>query len=288
MVGYLLMILYTFLNLGESIAVKEYSKKYGSGGMLMNGVIALFATLFFVITDTDGFNAPLEMIPFALINAVLFAAGYYYAFVAYATGSYGLTRLITSFGLLFSIFYGIFFLEEPTTVFTYIGIALILAALVLINYHKRKEGEPSSIRPRWVFAIIAVLISNGFIGILTRHQQILFNDSCSKEFQIISIGLSALILLVLGLTKFKADNKTVMTRGVIYGGVAGIMNGAKNFVTLAIYLHLPLSIISPTKTGLGLLLSFAMAIIVYKEKYTLRQIIGVVLGAAAVIILAIS
>ena len=58
MIGYLLILLFVLCNLGESITVKEYAKRYGSGGILMNAVIALFASLFFLITDKGGFYAP--------------------------------------------------------------------------------------------------------------------------------------------------------------------------------------------------------------------------------------
>ena len=64
MIGYLLILLFTILNLGESITVKEYAKRHGSGGMLMNAVIALFSALFFLVTDKGGFYVPGGMLPF--------------------------------------------------------------------------------------------------------------------------------------------------------------------------------------------------------------------------------
>ncbi len=141
MLGYLLILLYTLLNLSESVFVRTYAKKHGSGGMLMNAIIALFAALFFLITDKDGFHAPPEMIPLALINAFLFAAGFYCTFAAYKCGPYGLTRLIGNFALIFTIFYGIFFLNEEPKITTYIGTAMIFAAMVLINYTKKRTAR---------------------------------------------------------------------------------------------------------------------------------------------------
>ena len=97
--GYLLIVVFTLLNLAESIFVKTYAKRHGSGGMLMNAIIALFASSFFLITDEGGFYAPTEMLPYAIINALLYAAGFYSAFVAFKIGPYGLTRLISNFSL---------------------------------------------------------------------------------------------------------------------------------------------------------------------------------------------
>ena len=66
---------------------------------------------------------------------------------------------------------------------------------------------------------------------------------------------------------------------------AGICNGAKNFVTLAVYLYIPISTAGPIKTGLGMVSAFVVALLLYKERYTKLQLIGVVLGAVAVVLL---
>ncbi len=285
MLGYLLIAVFTLLNLTESVLVRNYAKKHGSGGMLMNAIIALFAALFFVITDTDGFYAPIEMIPIAVLNAFLFGAGFYTSFLAYRCGPYGLTRLISNFSLLFSIFYGIFFLNEQPGITTYIGIVMIFAAMVLINYKKRGEDE-KGVSLKWFIFVTISLFANGFIAILTRMQQIRFNDTCSKEFQIISIGGSFLLLAVIGLILDRDKLSYFLKHGVLYGIGAGIANGAKNFLTLVIYMLLPLSVVSPMKTGLGMLATFVLALFVYKEKYSKKQIVGVILGVVAVLLLA--
>ena len=293
--GYLLILVFTLLNLGESMLVKAYAKRFGSGGMLMNAVIALFAALFFLVSDcidpaTRGFYVPAEMLPLALINCCLFGAGFYFAFLAFKIGPYGLTRLITSFSLLFTIFYGIIFLHEEAGVMTYIGIVMIFAAMFLINYKpraKNSEKEEGDISLKWLIYLLITVVSNGFIGILTRMQQIRFENLCSNEFQIISIGGSFVLLAVLGVIIDRDKLGDVAKNGLLYGLGAGICNGGKNFVTLVIYLCLPLSTVSPVKTGVGMISAFLVAILFYKEKYTTLQKIGVLLGAGAVILLAL-
>ena len=158
MVGYLLVLLVVALNMGESIAVKAYTKKHNSGGFIMNAIIALFACAFFVVKvliSGDGFNFLGAMIPYALINSVFYFCGFYLAYVAFKIGPFGLTRLVASFSLMMPIFYGIFFLNEPTNVFTYLGIALIVAAMVMMNYKgksatvQKQEGKRFTDTPMW-------------------------------------------------------------------------------------------------------------------------------------------
>ncbi len=283
--GYLLIIVFTLLNLSESVFVRTYAKKHGSGGMLMNAIVALFATLFFVITDSDGFHAPTEMLPLAILNAFLFGAGFYCTFAAYKCGPYGLTRLIGNFALLFTIFYGIFFLNEQPKIVTYIGIVLIFAAMVLINYKKKGEDE-KGVSLKWFVLVMISLVANGLIGVFTKAQQLRFGGTCDSEFQIISIGGSFILLAIIGLILDRDKLPYFIKHGAVYGIGAGICNGAKNFLTLVIYTLLPLSIIAPMKTGLGMIATFVLALLIYKERYTKKQIIGVILGVAAVILLA--
>ena len=293
MLGYLLVLLVVALNMGESIAVKAYAKKYNSGGFIMNAIIALFACAFFVVKvliSGDGFNFLGAMIPYALVNSLFYFCGFYLAYVAFKIGPFGLTRLVASFSLMMPIFYGIFFLNEPTNVFTYLGIALIVAAMVMMNYKgksatdKKQEGTVSL---KWLVCIILSTVSNGFISIMTKMQQVKFNDVCSEEFQIISIGGSFIFLAIIGLISDRKNLTYVLKNGTLYGALSGVFNGAKNFIILFIYELLPISIVSPLKAGLAIIASYLLSVIAYKEKYSVMQKIGVACGGAAVVILTI-
>ena len=290
-IGYLLILVFALFNIAESVIVKSYANRYKSGGMIMNAMIALFAFLFFVITDivsTDGFYFPSGMIPLGLINCTLYAIGFYSMFLAFQVGPYGLSRLIANFSLLFSVFYGIVILHESTTVFTYIGIVLIFAALFLMNYIGAAKGdEERRISLKWIACIAATVISNGFIAILGRMQQIRFDNACTNEFQMISIGGSFVLLAVIGLIIDRDKLKSVLTHGTLYGVCAGIANGAKNLISLAVFLFVPMSSASPMKIGVGIALTFIASKLLYKEKYTVTQIIGVICGAVAVLLLSV-
>ena len=288
-IGYILVLLFALLNIGESVVVRAYATRYQSGGMIMNAVIALFSFSFFVITDivqTDGFYFPSAMIPLGLVNSILYATGFYTAFLAFKVGPYGLTRLISNFSLLFTVFYGIIVLDEPRTVFTYIGIVMIFAALFLMNYTGNKEKtEEGKISLKWIVYIAITVVSNGFISILGRVQQIKFDNACTNEFLMISIGGSFVLLAIIGLIVDRDKLKSVLTHGTLYGLLAGICNGAKNFVSLFVFLFVPMSTVSPMKIGVGIALTFIVSKIFYKEKYSVYQIIGVISGAVAVVML---
>ena len=288
--GYLLIFLYSLSGVLESVIVRLYGKRRSEGGMMMNAVVSLFAVAFFALTDQGGFNVPVEMIPLAVINAILYAVGFYLTFLAFKIGPYGLTRLILNFALMMPIAYGIFFINEPTTPLTYIGIVMILVAMPLINYAKRDDtAEDDSSKPsvKWLIYILISTVANGFISILTRMQQIRFENSCSNEFQMISIGGSFVILAIISLITEKETLKNSIKSDLIYGAGAGLFVGAKNIIILFIYLFLPISVVSPMNAGVSMALSFIVSLLVYRERYSARQMIGVLLGVAAIVILAL-
>lgn len=283
--GYLFILIFAFLGLSEGITIKEYGKRHGAGGMLVNALISLFAAIFFLITDKGGFSFYTEMIPLGILNAFLYASGFYLAYIAFKLGSFGLTHLIASFSLLFPVFYGLLFLDEESTLFTFIGLAGIIGAMALINFKKGAERAKESFSLKWLVCIVACAIANGFISIVTRYQQIRFNDETSNEFMMLSLGGAFIILIVLSLFIDGKNFKYILRHGTVYGFFAGLFNGAKNFVALIIYTYLPISVASPVQSGTSTILAFSASILLYKEKFSKVQIMGVILGAISVILL---
>lgn len=287
LVGYLLILLWLVLNLSESLVVKRYATRHSSGGMLMNGVICLFACVFFLLTDKDGFSMPLELLPYGIVSMICYAAGFYSMLLAYRFGSFGLTALLAKFSLLFPIVYGIFFLNEGSSWLTYVGLSIIAVSTVLLKPDEKENSEKRTSVVKWIIALAVTVVSNGFISILTRMQQIRFDNATSNEFLVLSTGGAALFLIAFGLISEGHSLKDFLKHGIGYGAAAGLFNGGKNLTLIFIYLFLPISVVSPVKSALGTILTFIAATLLYKEKYSLKQKIGVVLGALAVVAFAL-
>ncbi len=283
-IGMLLVVLGLVVHQFEAILVKNYGKKYGRGGMFFNAIICIFAMIYFFITDKNTLQFHRGILIYGLINSVAYAAGFYTAYVTYRIGSYGLTNLFSSFGVILITFYGIIFLGEPTTVTTYVAFSMILVSLFLMNYQKRGENS-EKITFKWVIYVILMVLSNVAIAIIGRMQFGVFGDAYKNEFLIISLGGAAISLLVFGLIFERNSFKTTIKYGLIYGAGAGVLNGINNLLILVTYNYLPISFTSPVNTGLGLALSFLISVIFYRERFNRRQIASVVIGVAAVVLM---
>ena len=280
----LLISVITGLGLLEGIFIKQYNKRHDKGGFIFTALVSLFSMLVFIFTDTGGFNFPPTLWIYGTISGIMYCSASILTFVALGCGSFAMSMLILSYGMVFSIGYGLFFLGEEANVFTYIGLVLILLSLYLTRA-KSEESEKKRITLKWVICIGLSVIGSGMFGVLGRMQQIVFDNQCTNEFMIITLGFSALVLFVVGLIKDSKDLGYILKHGGIPASLAGCANGANNLLGLALNLMMPLSINAPIKAGVKVIASFAISIFMFKERFEVRQIVGVVFGAVALVLL---
>jgi len=282
----LLILLITLLSLAEGIFIKNYNSKHSKGGFIFTAMIGFFSMLVFVFTDTNGFNAPPELWIYGIISGIMYCSASILTFIAIGCGSFAMSMLILSYALVFSIGYGLFFLSEPATVYTYIGLILILVSLYLTRAKNKEEvTEKKKLSLKWVICIALSVIGSGMFGVLGRMQQIAFNNECTNEFMIITLAFSTAVLLIIGTVKDKSDLGYAFKHGILWTALAGSSNGINNFLSLLLNTMMPISISSPVKAGVKIIMSFAISMLLFKEKFEKRQILGVILGTIAIVLL---
>ena len=286
--GTLLILLAILIHQGEGMIVKHYGNKYGSGGMFFNAVICLFSMLFFILTDKNGLYFPPMLFAFGLVSCLMYAAGFGFMYLALQCGSYALTRLIASMSGIIAILYGIVFLEEPAGWLTYLAIGLVFLSVILMNYRKKEQGEKKGFSLKWLIYVLITALSNGLIAVLTRMQQLYINDACSNEFKILSLGGACIALVIIGLFTDKGRFRQTLRQGTLHGTLAGLLNGANNYLTMTVYLFIPISLATSLRTGLEILASFAVSVLIYRETFTRRQVISALIGIVALVLLQIA
>ena len=283
----LLLALYVLLNEGEGVVVKNYGKKYGSGGLFFNAIICLFSMVFFVVTDKGGLVFPKELLGYGLFSCLMFATGFYTMYMALKLGSFVASRLIASFSGTVSIICGIIILDEPFTASTPLAIALVVASILLRQLGGNKNGdeEQKDFSVKWLIMALLTAVSNGFIAVVSKMQQIKFDNAYNNEFMIMSFGGAFIILGLIGAVTERDNIKLVAKKGTVYGFLGGFFNGSKNFVNLLLQATMPISLLTPIKSTVGFIVSFFLSLFLYKEKFTVRQIISICVGVFAVVLL---
>lgn len=285
-IPYLVMLACVSTSIGEGLVVKKHGSKY-SGGFVFTGIVSLFSMAFFLIKDllTDGvFTFKPEILMFSILGGFLYGMASVLTYEAFSKGSYALSNLILSYALVFKILYGLIIQgeTEDSSVFTYIGFAVLAISIYLIK--GRGEGEKKPVTIYWLICIILSFVGSGMYGVVQRIQQKVFSAQYDNEFMVMALGFSAVALIAIGLIKEKNGLKPLYAKGNLYAVGAGAFNGLTNMTSLIINTMFLISRSSVLITGTKLLLVFLISVIFYKEKFTKTQIVGAVMGAAAVIL----
>ena len=282
----LLILVTTIFGLAEGVFIKRYNIRHDKGGFLFTAMIGFFSMLVFLFSDRDGFVIPSGMWIYAIIAGSLYCSASFLTYVALGCGSFAMSMLILSYALVFSIGYGLFFLGETATIFTYVGLALIMVSLYLTKSQKKeKDAEAQKVSLKWVICIGLSVVGSGMYSVVCRMQQIAFNNSCTNEFMVIALGFSTSVLVIIGLIKDGKDLGYVLKYGAFWTALAGCANGINNLCSLFLNTMMPISISSPVKAGVRIVVSFLISMFLFKEKFEKRQIVGVALGAAALVLL---
>lgn len=289
MIGYLCILLSVCTSLTEGFLIKQYNKKYEKGGFIFTAVVSCFSMLFFLafdlITDETGLTFTAEMLPYAFAAGIMYCAASVLTFFALKYGSYALTMLILSYSLIFTTVYGLIFLDEQATGFTYAGFVLIALSLFFVRAEKSDDDGQKKNVFLWLLFILISVVCSGMYGVVQRMQQIRFDNAVTREFMVVALGCATVISLAFGLYSDRKDCIKILKQGIPYAGTAGVANGATNMLHMFVYTLMPISIVSPTNAGVKIVISFLLSCFVFKEKFLKRQVLGVVLGGIAVVLL---
>ena len=279
--GYLLLVINTFAGLAEGIFIKKYNTKHPHGGFVFTAIVSLFAAVFSAVTDKGGFEIEPKLLPYAVIAGILYCVASILTYFALSIGSFAMSMLVLSYSIVFSIGYGVIFLHEPVSVFSAIGFGLLAVSLFLT----RRKSVGGTFSVKWLVYIVLSVVGSGMFGVITRMQQIRFNDAYNNECITIALGLSAVILFVAGIFTDGKFMKEIVRYGTPYAVGAGVINGFRNILSLVICTFLPISISSAMGSGLKIVISFVISYFLFKETFLKRQIVGVAVGAAALVLL---
>lgn len=288
MVGFGLILVSSVLHQLETITVARYGRKHQKGGMFFNAIICLFAAIYFFVSDTDGLDFAKKIWGYGIINSTMYALGFYSMYMALKVGSYGLTSLAASFVVVVTTFGGILFLKEPSSLLTYISLLLVVISLLLTKSKGKNKEEEVTISIKWAVYVLLSIFSNAFISIIGRMQFNAFGNTYKNEFSIISLLGATVFLLVLGCCFERDSFKKTFKQGVFYGATAGVLNGIKNLLHLVTFNYFALSELTPISTGIKLVLGFVVSMLIYKEKFSFRQLTGAIIGITAVILMNIN
>ena len=279
--------------LGGNIGNKIYSKK-SSGKMIMAFMASAIASLFSAIVLLC-WGGVTTVSLFTLLLGILFgvvvATQGVMTLKAIEIGPMSYTTVIVSFSTLISALSGVAFFGESITIWQIIGMVFMLVSFV---FAVEKDEEKRKASWRWLtFCLIAFFCCGG-IGLMQKiHQSSAYKDELNA-FLVIAFATSFLLMSVLSIVTSKKSKIPMFARtdlgkldfvAIVIPILLGVMSAINHKLNLYLSGVIPSAVFFPIVNGGGLVLATLAAVVLFRERISVRQWIGVGVGVASVIFL---
>ena len=181
-------------------------------------------------------------------------------------------------GMILPSVVGILFYNEALTV----GKAACYVLLLLSLFLSADKGVKKS----GFIYYMGVFILNGMSGVLSTIFQNAPYEKTSAAGYSMLIALTALVICLVFLPFIKGENKKLTKKAVVSMGGYGVLCRVGNYLLLIALAHLPASAQYPFVTGGVMIISTVISLFT-KNKPSKREIIGVAVSFAALLILMI-
>ena len=270
----------------QSVSIKAYGNKTGAKGRFIYLAISRLAGVIFLFCTADSLCFDPEIIPYAVLFGVFYSVCALFSFLSINSGPLTLTSLITSYSLMLPTAYGLIFLKDPISKGFYPGLIFLLISLMLIN--KKTANNGVKITPKWILFVLITFLANGGCSIIQTIQRNAFKDvdgMYRNEFMIIAFLLFVTVTFVLSLFTERKDIFACAKKGWLLAIICGVANTVVNLLTMVLQSYIPVSVLFPLVSAGGLVLTYFLSRFLYKEKLSLVQNIGFILGVISVICL---
>lgn len=284
--NYFLLFLTALFIVFQKVCQDRYNAKRDSGVFFFSGMISFFAMCFFMAVNRDWMWSNELILP-AVAFGLSYAAATVFVVLAIKCGSLAKTTLITSYSLMVPAMAGLIILREPLGIPMLVGMVLLVLSLWLTNHQKAAAGAPKEkITAKWVVFVLLGFVGNGMCSTvqkLTPH--FLGADINQNLYMIAALGLSTVVLITASFLTKETNLKSTLRIGAPLSLFCGLFNGAVNY--LAIYLNqfIPASVMFPVLSAGEIILIVPYSLLVRRERFTVKQWAGFVIGVAAVVLL---
>ena len=231
----------------------------------------------------------LDISMYSVIMAVFFAivttAGQYFYLKALNNGSMSYSTFFQGCGLIIPTVCGILFWGEVPKITQYIALPTLIIAMGLALL-----SDKIKFSKKWLFFSVMTSVFTGFIGVFQSIHQSSDYSGELIEFLILSFLFMVILnFVVYKILDIKSEKSTykLKSKAIIMALASGIFMGIVNVLNLYLAGKMNKVIFFPLVNGGLIFVSLIAALIIFKEKLTKIQLLGMILGIAALCLISI-
>jgi len=289
-----LLIISLLAALGGNIVKKLYTNREEGlfGTFLYTAVGSLVSALLLLLPNGFGEASVFTLLLGALFGLVV-TLQLVTNLVALHLGPMAYTTVIISFSTLITALSGILFFDEQLTLLKGIGIFLMLASFV---FAANEKAEKKRANFRWILFCAISFFMSGAIGIMQKVHQTSPHREELNAFLVIAFVVSTILSAGVALFFWKRGKQTkgnAPKSGSLQFFlfslmvINGICTGLNHRLNLYLSGVMESAIFFPIVNGGGLILATIAALLLFREKLSSRQWVGIGLGIASVVALCV-
>ena len=217
---------------------------------------------------------------FGLIYGVVQAMFLFFKMRAMSTGPISITSVVCNCSMLVTTLFGVFAYNEKPSVLQFIGLAAILASVILCVDPK----SDMKMTVKWGIYCFFYFLFCSAVGVVFK----VFGKSDGGEnnpSNMILVSAVTMVVLLLGLSVSSREKFSLSKKQAFYGVLAGVLSCLYNRFNLTLSKELPSVVFFPIFNGALVLLCAIMGAVLYKEKFSKLQLFGVITGIIAIVLL---
>lgn len=260
--------------------VMRTSEKYtkGNHGMLaVNYAICVMMAAFYtgvgnLFPKTEGIGFTMSL---GVVTGIIYLMGLLLVQLNIRKNGVVLTAIFQKLGLLVQLFISIVFFKEQPELMQMIGIIICLVAVVMINFEKEQTAIGFKL------GLFLILLNSGLCDGLSKVHEELGNPALSDHFLFYTFGVA----LILCVGFIFAKKESFGWKDILWGILLGVPNYFSASFLLKALNDLAAVIVFPTFSVATVVVISMTGLLVFKEKLSKKQWIGMGLILVALILL---
>ena len=252
--------------------------------LIFTGAVSLASALFLSALFLRSTPTREELL-FALLYAA-FSTGFQFCYVlAFRSGPISVTSTITSFAVVIPIVFGAVSYHTSISVLAYVALGLMAISLLLIpDKGQDPPGDAPNHRGVWLLFTLMAFV---FSGLSSSMQVYVSHTNCNVDNVVVfSYYFSAAICLLSAPLILRQSISLRPERSLLIGvPVIAVCLGLYNLLSIQTLKSISATIFYTIVPGSHLILINMVGILLFKEKKTVTQYIGLLLALAAVILI---
>lgn len=257
--------------------------------LLFNTVSCVGSVLFFVVSGAE-WKISAYSFWMALVFAAVTAGAQYLALLSMSLGSMSYSVLFTYLSMLIPVVFGVLYYRQTVNLLQVIGLILMLVTFWM-SVNMKKD---SAVTLKWLFAAFGSFVFWGLVGVCQQlHQNSVYagelNGFLLWTFILATVMFGILYLFTCKSKKNRteAPSYRLLSSATVFAVISGAVVGAVNKINLYLSGKMPSVIFFPIVSGGVIILSGLAAILIFREKLSTRQTVGLIAGLASVLFLGI-